>query len=150
MQVGRSDAVVSLSVIGCVPVGSKKHGSGTRNEQPPFVRLASAFPIRDTTTMAKSNFSIKTVSSKDAQTMLRSHRAGRGGRTSKFQPVLQEVQSSRKGQIVTVEGVQKNQVQTLRSFVYRHVSPDDWTVKSAREKGKETYAVAIGRAGDFD
>lgn len=100
--------------------------------------------------MAKSNFAIKTVSSREAQTMLRSHRSGRGGRTSKFHPVLQEVQQSRKGQIVTVEGVQKNQVQTLRSFIYRHLDPDEWTVKSAREKGSDTYAVAIGRAGDFE
>jgi len=100
--------------------------------------------------MAKSNFSVKTVSSRDAQNMLRSHRSGRGGRTSKFQPVLEEVKSSRKGQVVTVEGVQKNQVQTLRSFVYRHLDPDEWTVKSAREKGTDTYAVAIGRATDFE
>lgn len=100
--------------------------------------------------MAKSNFSVRTVSSKEAQSILRSHRSGRGGRTSKFQPVLQEVQNLRKGQIVTVEGVQKNQVQTLRSFIYRHLSPDEWTVKSAREKGSDTYAVAIGRAQDFE
>lgn len=97
-----------------------------------------------------AEFSVKTVSSREAQLMLRSHRAGRGGRTSKFHPVMDQVRGLRKGQIVTVEGVPKNQVQTLRSFIYRHLDPEEWTVKSAREKGRESYAVAIGRTADFE
>jgi hypothetical protein len=101
-------------------------------------------------TMAKSSFSVKTVSSKEAHTTLRSLRSGRGGRTSKFQPVLNEVQATRKGQVVTVENVAKNQVQTLRSFVYRHLDPDEWTVKSARQKGSDSYTVVIGRGSDFE
>lgn len=99
--------------------------------------------------MANSPFTIQTISSRDAQILLRSHRSGRGGRTSKFQPVLEAVQNLRRGSIVTVGDVQKNQVQTLRSFIYRHVDADEWTVKSAREKDKETYAIAIGRTEDF-
>jgi hypothetical protein len=100
--------------------------------------------------MAKSGFSVSTMPSKDAHLKLRSLRSGRGGRTSKFQPVLDEVQGTRKGQVVTVEGVAKTQVQTLRSFVYRHLDAEEWTVKSAREKGADTYTVVIGRAADFD
>lgn len=100
--------------------------------------------------MAKSDFSIKTVSSKEAHSKLRTLRSGRGGRTSKFQPVLDEVQSARKGQVVTVEGVDKNQVQTLRSFIYRHLDQEEWTVKSAREKGSDQYTIVIGRTADFE
>lgn len=99
--------------------------------------------------MANSPFTIKTLPSRDAQILLRSHRSGRGGRTSKFQPVLEAVQNLGKGSIVTVGDVQKNQVQTLRSFIYRHVDAEEWTVKSAKEKDKETYAIAIGRTADF-
>jgi len=100
--------------------------------------------------MAKADFSISTVSSKEAHQKLRTLRSGRGGRTSKFQPVLDEVLGSRKGQIVTVEGVDKNQVQTLRSFVYRHLDPEEWTVKSAKEKDSDRYTVAIGRTADYE
>jgi hypothetical protein len=125
----------------------KTAGWGTHTD-PCRLAASQINPSSQPITMAE--FSVKTVSSRDAQTMLRSHRAGRGGRTSKFHPVLDEVKNTRKGQIVTVEGVPKNQVQTLRSFVYRHLNPEEWTVKSAREKGRDSYAIAIGRTSDFE
>lgn len=99
--------------------------------------------------MANTDFTVNTVSTKEAHTKLRSLRAGRGGRRSAYIPVLEQLKNARKGQVVTVEGLEKNQVQSLRNFVYRHLDREEWVVKSAREKGAETYTCAIGRVDDF-
>lgn len=99
--------------------------------------------------MPASDFSISVLPSKEAHLKLRHLRSGRGGRTSKFQPVLERVMEAKEGEIVVVEGVEKNQVQTLRAFVYRHLDPEVWSVKSAKQKDSDQYTVAIGRAEDF-
>lgn len=103
--------------------------------------------------MAKSNadFNIKTVSARDAHSQLSSLRSGRGGRTSKFAPILEAVQSAKKGQLVTVEGVRKNDVQAMRSYLYRTLDREEFKIKSARDdEDKNTYTVVAGRAGDFE
>lgn len=102
--------------------------------------------------MAKSNdgFNIDTLSARQAQDRLSSLRRGRGGRTSRFQPVLEAVQGVRKGQIVTVSNLARKDVQALRSYIYRQLDREEYTVKSAREKNAETYTVLIGRAEDFE
>ena len=99
--------------------------------------------------MAKSDFKIETVSASKAKTALSRLRSGRGGRTSKYQPILDEVEGSRKGQMVTVHGVPKNGVQALRSFIYRSLDKEEYTVKSAREEDGDTYTVVVGRTDDF-
>lgn len=102
--------------------------------------------------MAKSNdgFNIDTLSAKQAHERLSSLRRGRGGRNSRFQPVLEAVQGARKGQIVTVTGLARKDIQALRSYVYRQLDREEYTVKSAREKDAETYTVLIGRTEDFE
>lgn len=103
--------------------------------------------------MAKSNagFDINTVSAKEAHDSLSQLRRGRGGRTSKFAPVLKAVQDARKGQLVTINGVAKNDVQAMRSYIYRYLSSEEFTVKSAREDDEgKTYTVVVGRTTDFE
>lgn len=103
--------------------------------------------------MAKSdpNFNIKTVSARDAHSRLSSLRSGRGGRTSKFSPVLEAVQSAKKGQLVTIEGVRKNDVQAMRSYLYRTLDREEYKIKSARDDAKaDTYTVVAGRTVDFE
>lgn len=102
--------------------------------------------------MAKSTngYTFDTVSAKQAHEALSSLRRGRGGRTSKFAPILEAVENARKGQLVTVKGVAKNDVNALRGYIYRQLNSEEYTVKSARERNGDTYTVVIGRAEDFE
>ena len=101
--------------------------------------------------MANTGFDIKTVSAREAHTKLSSLRSGRGGRTSKYAPILEAVQTAKKGQLVTVSGVRKNDVQALRSYLYRSLDRDEFKVKSAQDDEKSgTYTIVAGRTADFD
>lgn len=97
---------------------------------------------------AKSGFQISTVSAKDAHDTLSKLRRGRGGR-SKYQPILEAVQKAAKGKLVEVKGVAKNEVQALRTYLYRSLDKGEYTVKSARQSDG-AYTVAVGRTEDFE
>ncbi|MEM8560094.1 MAG: hypothetical protein AAGG50_19930 [Bacteroidota bacterium] len=97
------------------------------------------------------SLNIETISAKDAQSKLSQLRSGRGGRTSKYQPVLEAVQGRRGSQIVTVDNLTPNEVQGLRAYLYRYLDSEEWTVKSARtDSDGSKYRVFIGREADFD
>ncbi len=100
--------------------------------------------------MATSNFKIETVTANEGKARLSRLRSGRGGRTSKYQPILDAVEKAPKGKIVTASGVPKNGVQALRSFVLRNLDPDEYKVKSAKQKDSDDYTVAVGRISDFE
>ena len=96
------------------------------------------------------DLSISTVPVKEAHAALKSLRAGRGGRASRYQPVVEAARKSKAGQVVTVTGVGKGQVQPLRTFVLRHLDGGEWKVKSAADREGGTYTVVVGRAADFE
>ena len=101
--------------------------------------------------MAKSEFKIETLSSKQVRNELSSLRRGRGGRVSRFQPVLDAVRDAGKGQVVSVKKLDRKDVAALRGYVYRNLDSEDYSVKSAREgKDADTYTVMIGRTADFE
>ena len=101
--------------------------------------------------MSNSDFTIETISAKQVRTELSTLRRGRGGRVSRFQPVLDAVRKSGKGQVVSVKNLDRKDVAALRGYIYRNLDSEEYSVKSAREgKTAETYTVMIGRTGDFE
>lgn len=97
----------------------------------------------------KSGYEIRTVSAKEAHDALSKLRRGRGSQ-SKYQPVLDAVKNVDKGELVTIKGVPKNEVQAMRTYIYRSLDKEEYAVKSAREDDGDTYTVVAGRTVDFD
>ncbi|MEL6443718.1 MAG: hypothetical protein AAF089_01675 [Bacteroidota bacterium] len=96
------------------------------------------------------SLNIKTISAKDAKNKLSELRSGRGGRTSKYHPVLEAVQGRRGTQVVTLDNLSPNEVQGLRAYLYRYLDSEEWTVKSARtDDSGNNYRVFVGRDEDF-
>ena len=97
------------------------------------------------------DYSIETISAKKVRSELSALRRGRGGRVSRFQPVLEAVREAGKGQVVSVKELDRKDVAALRGYIYRNLDNEDYSVKSAREgKGLDTYTVMIGRTADFE
>lgn len=90
---------------------------------------------------------ISTVDASEALSGLRTLRAGRRGRTSEYQPVLERVRD--KGEVVRLQGLPRTKVFALRAFLNRYLDRDDFRVKSERQGGTETYAVTVGRREDL-
>jgi len=86
---------------------------------------------------------ITTVDASEALSGLRTLRAGRRGRTSEYQPVLERVRD--KGEVVRLQGLARAKVFALRAFLNRYLDRDDYRVKSERQAGTETYTVTVGR-----
>jgi membrane-bound ClpP family serine protease len=97
-----------------------------------------------------ADLSINTVPIKDARDILKTLRAGRGGRTSRYQQIVEDARKAKAGQVVTVTGVAKTQVQPLRTHVLKHLDGSEWKVKSAASKEDGTYVVVVGRKADFE
>ena len=97
-----------------------------------------------------AELSVSTVPLKDAKDILKTLRTGRGGRRSRYEPIVEAAGALKRGQVVTVQGVGKAQVQPLRTYVLRSLDPDEWKVKSARSKDDDTYVVVVGRKADFE
>ena len=97
-----------------------------------------------------ADLSINTVPLKDAKDILKTLRAGRGGRTSRYQPIIDAAGSLKNGQVITIQGVAKTQVQPLRTYIMRFLDSDEWKVKSAKAKDDDSYVVVLGRKGDFE
>ncbi|HLA64001.1 MAG TPA: hypothetical protein VK610_06215 [Rhodothermales bacterium] len=97
-----------------------------------------------------ADISVNTVPLKDAKDILRSLRAGRGGRKSRYQPIVDAAGSLKSGQVITVQGVEKMQVQALRTYILRFLDTDEWKVKSAKSKDDDSYVVVVGRKADFE
>ena len=94
---------------------------------------------------------IETMSAKKVRSELSALRRGRGGRVSRFQPVLDAVREAPKGQVVSVKKLDRKDVAALRGYVYRNLDSEEYAVKSAREgKDAGTYTVMIGRTADFE
>jgi hypothetical protein len=96
------------------------------------------------------NFQIDTMSAKDAHDTLRHLRSGRGGRTSKYQPILDGLRDLKKGELLRVGGVGRMEVNALKAYLFRYIDRDAYKVKSAREKDAETFTVVAGKSEDFD
>ena len=92
---------------------------------------------------------IDTVSAREGKDTLRELRAGRGGRSSVYQPILEQVQALPPGEVVRVDGVARAEVNALRAYVYRYVSRDIYRVKSTQEGAGDRFTVAIGRWADL-
>ena len=99
---------------------------------------------------ASGGFQVDTISVKEGHDTLRQLRAGRGGRTSKYQPILDGLRDLKKGQLVRVGGVGRMEVNALRAYLFRYLDRDEYKVKSAREKGSDTFTIVAGRKEDFE
>jgi hypothetical protein len=99
---------------------------------------------------AGGTFQIDAVSAKDAHDMLKHLRSGRGGRTSKYQPILDGIRDLKKGQLLRVGGVGRMEVNALKAYLFRYLDRDGYKVKSAKEKDAETFTVVAGRNEDFE
>ncbi len=98
----------------------------------------------------RSNYQIDTVSVKEGTDTLRGLRAGRGGRSSKYQPILDGINSLRKGQVLRVAGVGRTEVNALRAYLFRYLDRGGYRLKSARDRNADTFTVVAGRIEDFD
>ena len=99
---------------------------------------------------AGDGFQVETVPVKEGHDTLRQLRAGRGGRTSKYQPILDGLRDLKKGQVVRVNGVGRMEVNALKAYLFRYIDRDEYKVKSAKEKDAETFTVVAGRKEDFE
>jgi hypothetical protein len=77
-------------------------------------------------------------------------RAGRGGRASKYQPILDGVRALKRGQLLRVAGVARAEVNALRTYLFRFLDRDGYRVKSARDRDSDTFTVVAGRTEDFE
>ena len=96
-----------------------------------------------------AELSVSTVPVKDAHDLLKTLRSGRGGRTSRYHPIVEAARALKNGQVVTARGVAKSQVQPLRSYVLKYLDRDAWKVKSAADSEGGTYTVVVGRTSDI-
>jgi hypothetical protein len=102
-----------------------------------------------TSRSSDSSFKIDAVSVKEATDTLRGLRAGRGGRTSKYQPILDGLRDLRRGQVLRVAGVGRAEVNALRAYLFRYLDRDGFKLKSARDRDSDTFTVIAGRAEDL-
>jgi len=96
------------------------------------------------------SFKIDAVSVREATDTLRSLRAGRGGRSSKYQPILDGVKNLRRGQLLRIAGVARSEVNALRTYLFRFLDRATYRVKSARDRDADTFTVVAGRIEDFE
>lgn len=100
--------------------------------------------------MAKTQFSSKKLSVDEAQKELANLRSGKGGRTSMYQPVLDEAREMDKGEVLKFTGTGKARVSGMRGFLDRY-EPDTFVVRSAREDEKgDKYTVFVMRKEDVE
>ena len=98
----------------------------------------------------RANYQIDAVSVKEATDTLRGLRAGRGGRSSKYQPILDGIRELRRGQVLRVGGVGRTEVNALRAYLFRYLDRDQYRLKSARDRNSDTFTVVAGRTEDFE
>lgn len=88
----------------------------------------------------------KPVKQDTAQKQLTQLRKGKGGRTSKYEPIGREVKKLKKGEILPVEDLAKNEVGGLRGYIRRHFG-EDYQVTSSRQDDGEHYTAFISGPG---
>jgi hypothetical protein len=72
----------------------------------------------------------------------------RGGRRSKFEPVIQKWDEVGSDESIVLDGLSQNDVQNLRSLVYRRLGKKKVIVRSAKQGDDEYKAVVRRRRGN--
>ena len=97
-----------------------------------------------------TSFDMSVVDKSEAADILRSSRR-RGGRSSKYSPIYQEVSGLGDGEFVVLRSIDKTAKLGLYQGVKRTFG-DDVKMASARDRDAdgEAYTLVIGRATDLD
>ena len=94
--------------------------------------------------MAKKKWKAEVVTADEAQKELSSLRSSAFNRTSKFDPLKEQIEWLKDDQVLKVLEMRKNDVGNLRSYIQRNMNYESFDVKSSKidEKG-EKYRVFI-------
>jgi hypothetical protein len=87
----------------------------------------------------------RVISESEVQTALR----GRRGRRSKYTQLVTAAKDLKPGQVISVKGVAKNQVMSIRNVITRGLGADDWQVRSVKEDGADTFEVYVVRKAEM-
>ena len=63
----------------------------------------------------KAPFTLRTIDQAEAETEITTQRTG--GRSSVFEPILEQIDAMKVGKVVVIEGLKKNQVAGLRTYI---------------------------------
>ena len=94
--------------------------------------------------MAKKRWKPEVITADEAEVQLREFRGGLYNRTSKFDPLKEQIEWLKDDQALKIVEMEKNDVGNLRSYIKRHMNYENFDVKSARVDNEgEKYRVFI-------